>query len=315
MRSMASLENVTAAFVEAVKRHMGDFHRATTGGDIDPEALSSAEKVQWAGWKRRDEVNGTARSLRTQGHSIEGIVRATGVSRQSVQSILAGPREDVFCSRSPDQGDKHCTEWGGGCRNGAELWRRLRDAGYGGSQRIVTEWATRRRRATKSSVDRPTPVTPVPPARTIARLLTSERDCRSAEVASLARQGRHRDDVARDRRGPQPPRPLQNHGGGEEDGRPHIPAARCARQRVESLRFGDQGRRGCRASRHRRALVQRSERGTGHQAQARSPPDIRSRQDRPSTRSHDSAGVKATAGQHQIRARAKIPPTTTRRPG
>ncbi len=70
----------------------------------------------------------------------------------------------------------------GGCRNGAELWRCLRDAGYGGSQRVVTEWATRRRRATKSSADRPAPITPVPPARTIAKLLTSERDCRSAEA-------------------------------------------------------------------------------------------------------------------------------------
>ena len=46
------LENATAAFVEAVKRHMGDFRRAITGGNIDPEVLSSAEKVQWAGWKR-----------------------------------------------------------------------------------------------------------------------------------------------------------------------------------------------------------------------------------------------------------------------
>ncbi len=179
------LENATAAFVEAVKRHMGDLRRAITGGDIDPEVLSSAEKVQWAGWKRRDEVNGTVRSLKSQGHSIKGIVRATGVSRQTVRRILAGTREDVFRSRSTTLdrwGDKLCTEWDGGCRNGAELWRRLRDAGFGGSQRVVTEWATRRRRAAQASADRLDPVTPVPPARTIARLLTSERDCRSAEA-------------------------------------------------------------------------------------------------------------------------------------
>ena len=43
------LENATAAFVEAVKRHMGDLRRAITGGNIDPEVYSSAEKVQWAG--------------------------------------------------------------------------------------------------------------------------------------------------------------------------------------------------------------------------------------------------------------------------
>ena len=44
------------------------------------------------------------------------------------------------------------------------------------------EWATRRRRAAQASADRLDPVTPVPPARTIARLLTSERDRRSAEA-------------------------------------------------------------------------------------------------------------------------------------
>ena len=33
-----------------------------------------------------------------------------------------------------------------GCRNGAELWRRLRAAGFEDSLRLVTEWATRPRR-------------------------------------------------------------------------------------------------------------------------------------------------------------------------
>jgi len=40
------LENATAAFVEGVKRHMGDLRRAITGRDIDPDALSAAEKLQ-----------------------------------------------------------------------------------------------------------------------------------------------------------------------------------------------------------------------------------------------------------------------------
>ncbi len=29
------------------------------------------------------------------------------------------------------------------CENGAELWRQLRLAGFGGGLRVVTEWATR----------------------------------------------------------------------------------------------------------------------------------------------------------------------------
>ena len=164
---------------------MGDLRRAIAGDGVDPEALSAAEKKQWAGWQRRDEVNGMVRSLHGQGHSIKGIVRTTGVSRQTVRRILAGTRDDVFRSRETTLdrwAERLSAEWDGGCRNGAELWRRLREAGYGGSQRVVTEWATRRRRAIEAPPEKPGILTTVPPARTIARLLTRERDCRSAEA-------------------------------------------------------------------------------------------------------------------------------------
>ena len=179
------LENATAAFVEGVKRHMGDLRRAIVGGDIDPAALSAAEKLQWDGWQRRDEVNETVRAMRGKGCSIKGIVRTTGVSRQTVRRILAGTRDDVFRSRETTLdrwAERLNADWSGGCRNGAELWRRLRDAGYGGSQRVVTEWATRRRRSNQGASCRPDAAVTVPPARTIARLLTSERDCKSAEA-------------------------------------------------------------------------------------------------------------------------------------
>ena len=182
------LENATAAFVEAVKRHMGDLRRAIAGSDVDADALSAAERKQWVGWQRRDEVNGAVRSLHGQGHSIKGIVRTTGVSRQTVRRILAGTRDDVFRSRSSTLdrwAERLCAEWNGGCRNGAELWRRLRSAGYRGSQRVVTEWATRRRRSTAASPDRLATVLPAPPAQTIARLLTRERDCRSDEALRI----------------------------------------------------------------------------------------------------------------------------------
>uniref|UniRef100_A4X034 Transposase n=1 Tax=Cereibacter sphaeroides (strain ATCC 17025 / ATH 2.4.3) TaxID=349102 RepID=A4X034_CERS5 len=42
------------------------------------------------------------------------------------------------------------TEWTAGCRNGADFWRRMQAAGFRGSLRVVTQWATRRRRAETS---------------------------------------------------------------------------------------------------------------------------------------------------------------------
>jgi len=64
-------------------------------------------------------------------------------------------------------------QWEAGCRNGAELWRRLQAHGFGGSERVVREWTTRRRRSermTSAALCRP------PSARTIARLMTLKRD-------------------------------------------------------------------------------------------------------------------------------------------
>jgi transposase len=57
-------------------------------------------------------------------------------------------------------------------RNGAELWRQLRLAGFGGGLRVVTEWATRRRRAEKAESG----LGYTPAARTVVRLMTLERD-------------------------------------------------------------------------------------------------------------------------------------------
>jgi transposase len=63
--------------------------------------------------------------------------------------------------------------WISGCRNGAELWRRLKAKGFRGALRGVSEWATRSRRADRAC-DRQ--LQRVPPARKIARMMTTARD-------------------------------------------------------------------------------------------------------------------------------------------
>ena len=64
-------------------------------------------------------------------------------------------------------------EWAAGCRNGAEPWRRLRDQGFRGSLRVVTEWTTRRRRADPMQTQG---VQKAPSARNLARLMGMGRD-------------------------------------------------------------------------------------------------------------------------------------------
>jgi transcriptional regulator with XRE-family HTH domain len=83
-------------------------------------------------WQRREEVNGSVRELHRQGESLRAIVRTTRLSRRTVRRILRGTRNDVFRSRESSLerwAERLDAEWAAGCRNGAELWRRLRDAG------------------------------------------------------------------------------------------------------------------------------------------------------------------------------------------
>jgi len=111
-----------------------------------------------------------------QGVPIKQIVRRLGCSRKLVRRTVHGETGDVFRSRESSL-DTHLpflnTQWESGCRNGAELWRRLRTIGFRGSLRVVGEWATRRRRAEKAA-DRQ--LRKVPSARAIAHMMTLARD-------------------------------------------------------------------------------------------------------------------------------------------
>jgi transposase len=107
---------------------------------------------------------------------LKEIVRRTGHSRNLVRQISRGGGTEIFRTRQSTL-DEHLpfldAQWTGGCRNGAELWRRLIGQGFEGSLRVVAEWATRRRRAETVSDQQ---LRKVPAAKTIARLMTMKRD-------------------------------------------------------------------------------------------------------------------------------------------
>jgi transposase len=171
------MENASAAFLEAVRRSMRPIRMALDSTTIDPALLTHAERLQHEGYLRREEVYGIIRALTKAGTPIKEIVRRTGRSRKLVRDIARGGGGDVFRSRS-NVLEPHLAwldaEWSAGCRNGAELWRRLQTTtGFRGSLRVVGEWATRRRHAESIGYER---LRKPPPARVLSRLLLNERD-------------------------------------------------------------------------------------------------------------------------------------------
>ena len=136
------LENASAAFLAAVQRSMPVLRKAIGSTTLDPKLLTAAERLQYEGFRRRQDTNGMVTRMAGDGAPIKQIVRQTGLSRKLVRQILRGEREDVFRIRQSSLTSwlpRLERDWAGGCRNGAELWRRLRADGFRGSLRVVGE--------------------------------------------------------------------------------------------------------------------------------------------------------------------------------
>lgn len=181
------MENASAAFLSAVRKSMRPIRAAIGATTINPELLTCAERLQYEGYLRREETITKILALAKDGAAIKQIVRKTGHSRNRVRQVLRGDRGDIFRTRQSSL--DAClpvldAQWASGCRNAANLWRRLKSDGFRGSQRVVSEWATRRRRADKASDQQ---LQKVPSARMIARLMTTARDHMSkADTVTIA---------------------------------------------------------------------------------------------------------------------------------
>jgi len=176
-------ENASAAFLAAVRSELPRLRKALSPETpVDPETWSKAERIQREAAATREAVNSQVLALAAQGVPLKAIARTTGLSRQTIRKIARGQRHDMFRTRQSSLDPwlvRLEAEWTGGCRVGAELWRRLRASGFADSLRVVGEWATRRRRDDRLGQA----AGPSPSARTIARGLTVERDSASARIA------------------------------------------------------------------------------------------------------------------------------------
>lgn len=180
------MAHASAAFLEAVRRSMRKIRDAIGVAEIDPTLLTSAERRQFEGGKRREATNAAILALAKAGVSIKEIVRRTGHSRGTVRRVVRGGQTDMFRTRESSLDpykNKLEEEWQNGCHVGAELWRRLRAAGFNGSLRVVTEWVTRKRRD-EAAIPSGRP-RKLPSARVIAKMMTTERDHLSADDALL----------------------------------------------------------------------------------------------------------------------------------
>jgi transposase len=169
------MENASRAFLDAVRKSMRQIRGAIGAATINPKLLTAAEGIQYEGYLRREEANAVIIGLAKNQVAIKEIVRRTGHSRGVVRKVLRGQRSDVIRVRENSL-ERHLQwldeQWAAGHRNGSELWRRLKRQRFRGCARIVSEWASRRRRSEKAdgALNR------TPSSRTLARVMTIGRD-------------------------------------------------------------------------------------------------------------------------------------------
>ena len=216
------------------------------------------------------------------------MARTTGVSRQTIRKIVRGQRHDIFRTRQSSLDPWRVrleAEWTGGCRNGAELWRRLQASGFAGSLRVVGEWATRRRRDDRLGQT----AGPSLSARTIARGLTAERAAGSARIAlvNATIETAAPDLIAA--------RDLLDRFHAmmrSKDEAGLVPwIASAKHSKLRKLRRRHRGGPGRRGRRHRRAVVEWSGRRKGQPPQTHQAPDVRPRQPRPAQSPTDGGTV------------------------
>ena len=95
------MENASTAFLDAVRKSMRTIRTAIGAIVINPELLTAAERLQYEGYLRREDIHAVIVKLAKDGVPIKQIIKRTGHSRNFVRQVLRGKRTEVFRSREP----------------------------------------------------------------------------------------------------------------------------------------------------------------------------------------------------------------------
>ena len=93
------MENASRAFLDAVRKSMRQIRAVIGATTINPKLLTTAERIQYEGYLRREQTNAAILALSKNGVPIKQIVRQTGHSRKLVRQVIRGEHTNAFRTR------------------------------------------------------------------------------------------------------------------------------------------------------------------------------------------------------------------------
>lgn len=163
---------------DGVRAHL--LATALSPGRSPEPPLSAAQRASEASHTRRQARFEEAARLHALGVSISRIAAELGAERKTVRRWLRLGHAPLWKHPARETMLHPFVEylqrrWSEGCRNGAQLWRELRELGFKGRPSVVRHWAGKRRKTSTAtgSVDQP-PVWPAPKGFRLARLLMTD---------------------------------------------------------------------------------------------------------------------------------------------
>jgi transposase len=152
---------------------------------LAPPPRSRPEQAKrQAKWEQRRRRYEAIRALHSEGVSLRVIGRRLGCSRWLVRRAITA---DAAPERHPNRRVPSMLDpfepylqqrWAQGCHTALQLWRELRERGYPGSRKRVTQWVQQRREA-------PAPTTPRRYRQTVATRIAAGPRWRTASVGQL----------------------------------------------------------------------------------------------------------------------------------
>ena len=163
----------------------------------DPAIASSdqpmrrAERLQHGRREKRKARYAQVITLRAGGMNLSAIARQTGLDRRTIRHYLSVGQFPEIAPRSSRLGvlspflPHLLKRWEGGCHNGAQLLREIREQGYRHSRGTLSDWVARQRQRTpEAAAASSQPLSP----RLASWLLVRRADELSEDERSAARQ-------------------------------------------------------------------------------------------------------------------------------